>query len=119
MSIPCEACCREDASAHSEELQVASRDQLGKMSVKAQPCRCIRHLINLRVHQAKRLACVDRVCVSGCVVLCMFMSRSICSSVGYDSVQHLKCSSAFSDINAHNMHDTHAQNARSPTKRQS
>ncbi len=48
--VPCKVCCKKDVRVLLEWLQVASRDLLGKMSAKAQPCRCIRHLINLLIH---------------------------------------------------------------------
>lgn len=32
-----------------KSCKVTSREQLGKMSVKAQPCQCIRHLMNLLI----------------------------------------------------------------------
>lgn len=62
---------------HLEELQVASRDLLGEMSVKAQPYRCIRHLINLRICEAKGLDLWTE-CVSVCTFTVHVYDQSVC-----------------------------------------
>lgn len=65
------------------------------MSAKAQPCCCIKHLINLLIHQAKSLDLWTE-CVSVCISPAhAYELLDLFASICIHSVQHFGCSFTF------------------------